>query len=229
MEVPGCPETGLGAGCRKAELGRGDRAAPASEQSSGPAPCALPQGGEKRRGGGRGGGEVRNLASPGLPTPQAALLCAMPHLTVIREPPGRMEAGHPEGGGNEEKGCTRTYMCPNILGKNSPGLHLPSSEFPESQEWPMGYCPSESLRSSTQWAKSPCLTCSSFSAFPWSKKKINVPSSLAQPFLANSSNLGGREGSGPRNTHWRRSICCKTADPPQQPCAQRLQRLPPCP
>lgn len=182
MEVPGCPETGLGAGSRKAELGRGDRAAPASKQSAGPALCALPQGAEKRGGGGGGGGEVRNPASPGLPTPQAALPCAMPHLTVIRGPPGRMEAGHPEGGGNEEKGCTRTYMCPNILGKNSPSLHLPSSKFPESQEWPMGYCPSESLTSSTQWAKSLCLTCSSFSAFLGARRKSTSSPVWLSPF-----------------------------------------------
>lgn len=50
-------------------------------------------------------GEVRNPASSDLPTLLASLLCAIPHLTVIREPTGRMEAGHPEGWENKERGC----------------------------------------------------------------------------------------------------------------------------
>ena len=66
-------------------------------------------------------GEVRNPASSDLPTLLASLLCAIPHLTVIREPTGRMEARHPEGWENEEKGCAQMYVH-LILGEIGPSL-----------------------------------------------------------------------------------------------------------
>lgn len=82
--------------------------------------------------------EVRNPASSDLPTLLASLLCAIPHLTFIREPTGRMEAGHPEGWENEEKGRARIYVHLNILGEKGPRLQLyqpPQSHNPWSGKW----------------------------------------------------------------------------------------------
>lgn len=74
--------------------------------------------------------EVRNPATSDLPTLLASLLCAIPHLTVIREPIGRVEAGHPEGWENEEKGCAQIYVCLNILGEIGPAWSCPSTQIP---------------------------------------------------------------------------------------------------
>lgn len=81
---------------------------------------------------------MRNPASSDLPTLLASLLCAVPHLTVIREPTGRMEAGHPEGWENEEKGCAQTYVRLNILGEMGPSLEPsqpPNSQNPRRGKW----------------------------------------------------------------------------------------------
>lgn len=70
--------------------------------------------------------EVRNPATSDLPTLLASLLRAIPHLTVIREPTERVEAGHPEGWENEEKRCAQIYVCLNILGEMGPAWSYPS-------------------------------------------------------------------------------------------------------
>ena len=71
---------------------------------------------------------MRNPASSDLPTLLASLLCAVPHLTVIREPTGRIEAGHPEGWENEDKGCTQMYVRLNVLGEMGSSLELSSPQ-----------------------------------------------------------------------------------------------------
>ena len=95
-------------------------ASPARKQSSHTHCRFLLQRGEKRGGGkgqqeGEQAGEVRNPASSDLPTLLASLLCAVPHLTVIREPTGRVEAGCPEEWENREKGCAHRDACLDFL------------------------------------------------------------------------------------------------------------------
>ena len=125
------------------ELGREEtRASPARKQSSHMHCRFLLQRGEKRGGGkwqqeGEQAGEVRNPASSDLPTLLASPLCAVPHLTVIREPTGRVEAGRPEEWENRDEGCAHRDVCLDLWREGPQPEAVPAPKLPESLEHQM--------------------------------------------------------------------------------------------